>query len=324
MTFKTPPTVKRSDGEPRRVGFELEFTGLTLQQTSEELQQALGGAIRHDSAAEHSLETEDLGTFNIELDWSYLKRKAEKAQSEDEGHEWVDILQKAATLVVPMEVVCPPIAIDDLGVLDTMVESLREAGAKGTEDSLIAAFGVHINPEIPSLDATTIDRYLKAFALLQWWLVRAHQVDVSRRLSPYVDLYPEAYLEAVLEASQPDMDQIISTYLEHNATRNRALDMLPMLAEIDGQWVRAAVDDDNIKARPTFHYRLPNCLIEMPGWSLASSWNLWWVVEQLAEDPKNLASLGRELLDSSRLLLGVNRKRWTERMQEWLGDQGWV
>lgn len=324
MTFKTPPTVKRSDGEPRCVGFELEFTGLTLQQTSDQLQRALGGTIRHDSAAEHSLETDDLGTFNIELDWGYLKRKADQAQSEDEGHEWVDFLQKAATLVVPIEVVCPPIAVHDLSALDRMVEFLREAGAKGTEDSLIAAFGVHINPEIPSLDAPTLDRYLKAFALLQWWLVRAHQVDVSRKVTPFVDLYPEAYLKAVLEASQPDMDQIISAYLEHNATRNRALDMLPMLAEIDEKRVRAAVDDDNIKARPTFHYRLPNCMIETPGWSLASSWNLWWVVEQLAENPKHLASLGKELLDSSRLLLGVNRKKWVERMQQWLSDQGWA
>ena len=103
--------------------------------------------------------------------------------------------------------------------------------------------------------------------------MQAHQVDFTRKLSPYLDLYPEAYLKAVLSESHPDMDWILSTYLEHNATRNRALDMLPMLAEIDEQQVRSVVDDPKIKARPTFHYRLPNCLIEMPNWSLASSWN---------------------------------------------------
>ena len=167
MAFKTPPTTTRSDGEPRRVGFELEFTGLTLQQTAQQLQQALGGKIIQNSAAEQALETAALGTFNIELNRDYLKRKADEARDTDEGHEWVNFLQQAATLVVPMEVVCPPIAIDDLNTLDMMVDALRAAGAKGTEDSPIAAFGVHINPEIPRLDAATLDRYSKAFAFLQ-------------------------------------------------------------------------------------------------------------------------------------------------------------
>lgn len=324
MIFKTPPTMYRSDDAPRRVGFELEFSGLTLQQTVHRLQQALGGEVVQGSAAEYALETTDLGTFNVELDWDYLKRKADEAEASDEGHKWVNFLQQAATMVVPMEVVCPPIAIGDLAVLDKMVEELRAAGAKGTSDSPLAAFGVHINPEIPALDAPTLDRYLKAFVLLQWWLVQAHQVDVTRKLSPYVDLYPEPYLESVLSEQQPDIEQILGTYLEHNATRNRALDMLPMLAEIDEQAVRSVVDDPRIKARPTFHYRLPNCLIEDPDWSLARSWNYWCVVEKLAEDADSIQVLGEEFLDSARPLLGVNRKKWEERMQQWLSDRGWV
>ncbi len=324
MTFTTPPTTTRSDGKLRRVGFEIEFNGLTLRETTRQLQAVLGGDIVEKSAAEHALENTGLGTFNAELDWDYLKRKAGDAEETDSGHEWVNFLRQAATLVVPMEVVCPPLAITELDCLDNMIGALRDAGAKGTADSATAALGVHINPEIPALDAATLDRYLKAFALLQWWLVDAHEVDVARRLSPYVDLYPESYLEAVLAQSQPDMQQILSTYLAHNATRNRALDMLPLLTEIDEQAVRAEVDDPRIKARPTFHYRLPNCHIEMPDWSLANSWNLWCVVEQLAAESDSITSLGQEFQERSRLLLGVNRKQWEKRMQQWLSDRGWV
>ena len=324
MTFKTPPNHKTQNGNPRRVGFELEFSGLTLQQAAQQLQNSLGGELKQNTAAEQSLVTDKLGTFNIELDWDYLKRKAIAANDNDKGHEWVDFLQQAATGIVPMEVVCPPIAIQDLDALNVMVDGLRKAGAKGTKDSPLAAFGVHVNTEIPQLDAPTLDRYLKAFALLQWWLVDANQVDMARKLSPYVDLYPEAYLKAVLSASEPDMDTIFNTYLEHNPTRNRALDMLPMLAEIDEARVRAVVDDPKIKNRPAVHYRLPNCLIEDPDWSLANSWNIWLVVEKLAEDKESLDKLAQQFLNSSRVMLGVDRKKWEGVMQQWLSDQGWV
>jgi len=323
MTFKLPPSLTTDEGMPRRVGYELEFIGLTLQQTAGLLQTVMGGDLKQESDAEFSLEA-SLGTFNIELDWDYLKRKASQAKVADEGHDWVEFLRQAATGIVPTEVVCPPIAMEELGALDVMVDALRDAGAKGTEHSPIAAYGVHINPEISRLDAPTLDRYLKAFSLLQWWLVEAHQVDLTRKLSPYVNLYPDAYLEAVLSVSDPDMNTIFSTYLEHNPTRNRALDLLPMLSEVDEDKVRAVVDDPRIKPRPTFHYRLPNCLIEDPAWSLANSWNIWWVVEKLADDQCGLESLSEEFLDRTRLLLGVNRNKWQGRVQRWLRDQGWV
>jgi len=323
MQFRSPPQTTTTDGAVRRVGFELEFTGLTLEQAAEQLHNTFGGKLNKDSAAEQSLQTDDFGTFNIELDWDYLKRKAKEARQQDDGHEWVGFLQQAASHVVPLEIVCPPIPLDQLERLDELVAALRKAGAKGTDDSVIAAYGVHINPELPSLDAATIDRYLKAFALLQWWLVDAHEVDPTRKLSPYVDLYPEAYLEAVLSESNPDMDTLFDQYLKHNATRNRALDLLPLLAEIDEPRVREVVDDPKIKARPTFHYRLPNCMVERDDWSLASSWNLWCVVEQLAADPKAIQTLTERFMDRSRPLIGVSRSTWQKDISQWLSDRGW-
>ncbi len=322
--FTPPPVLHKQDGTPRRVGFELEFTGLTLDQTVAALNASLGGVVAEISAAERKLEVEDLGAFNIELDWEYLKRTAAEQAKTEAGGDWVDLLSQAATLLVPMEVVCPPIPIADLDRLNPMVEALRQAGAVGTEHSPIAAYGVHVNTEIPQLDATTLHAYLRAFALLQWWLVKDLQVDITRKISPYIDLYPQAYQEQLLSRSEPTLDQVIADYLQYNATRNRALDLLPILAEIDSGRVRRAVDDPKIQARPAFHYRLPDCHIEKREWSLHDPWNNWLVVERLADRPEALDELARAFLAAQRPIIGVGRPAWVEFVDQWLKDHGLV
>ncbi|SJN56069.1 Putative amidoligase enzyme [Vibrio ruber DSM 16370] len=324
MSFKMPPITDTQNGDVRKVGFELEFTGLTLEQALEPLCSILGGQVEQRSAVEFGVRTDNLGTFNIELDWDFLKRKAKSAWQKDDGHELVDILHQAALPVVPLEIVSPPIPLDQLEPLNQLIPALRKAGAKGTEDSLIAAFGVHINPELPDLTAATINNYLKAFALLQWWLVDAHDVDPTRRLSPYIALYPEAYVKTLLNDNSADMDHLFESYLTHNPTRNRALDLLPLLAEIDADRVRQVVGDPKIKARPTFHYRLPDCRIEDAGWDLTKSWDLWCVVERLAADPQAIEILAMRFLKSERPLIGVDRKVWVKEISQWLNDQGWV
>jgi hypothetical protein len=281
----------------------------------------LGGRLLSVTAAEQVVEVEGLGQFNVELDWAYLKRKAEETEQGGDGGEWLEPLSQAAALLVPIEVVCPPIPIGELTALDPMVGALRAAGAVGTEESLLAAYGVHINTEIPLLDAATLSSYLRAFAALQWWLVDAHQVDLTRKVTPYIDLYPEAYLKRLLSRRESTMDEIFSDYLEHNATRNRALDLLPLLAEIDSDRVRQAVDDPRIKARPAFHYRLPNCHIEKPGWTLAESWNTWCVLERLVDRNEDLDALAAEFLAADRPFLGVSRSDWVGLVDRWLRDR---
>jgi len=322
--FARPPRMDKEDGSPRRVGFELEFSGVTLDRALRAVQSALGGELVAESSAERVLRSDRLGEFHIELDWDFLKRKASGRARGSEGNAWLEQLSEAAALLVPVEVVCPPIPIAQLAALDAPVDALRDAGAVGTEESLIAAYGVHINPEIPQLDEITLFAYLRAFAILQWWLVDAHEVDATRKVSPYIDLYPEAYLRQVLSRSGATMDEIFRDYLEHNATRNRALDLLPLLAEVDGQRVRGMVHDPKIKARPTFHYRLPNCHIEHPDWSLAAEWNTWCVVERLADRRDDLDALAAEFLAADRPLLGVSRGDWVARVDRWLQDHALV
>lgn len=322
--FEMPPRTERDDGGKRRVGFELEFSGIGLEVASEALQSSLGAEETSKTAAERLLKVDGLGQFNVELDWAYLKKRAAEEGLSRIEDEWIEQLGRTAAAVVPVEVVCPPIAVTNLDVLDPMIEALRGAGAVGTDESLLAAYGVHINPEVPSLNAATIHAYIRAFAVLQWWLVDELEVDKTRRVTPYIDPYPEAYMTRVLAQPETDMDELFSDYLEHNATRNRALDMLPMLAEIDEARIREAVDDDRVKARPTFHFRLPNCEIDQADWSLAAAWNAWCVVEKLAARPEALDALARQFLDASRPLLGVNRQNWVEQVGEWLDDHGLV
>ncbi len=322
--FRMPPITHTADGKMRRVGFELEFTGLSLEETASILQRALGGKLHTRSSAERHLEVEGLGTFNIELDWDYLKRTAAEAENGERDREWTDLLSQAAHLVVPLEVVCPPLPLDQLPALHALVEGLRQAGAQGTDDSPIAAYGVHINPEIGTLDVNALHDYLRSFALLQWWLAEAHALDLARRISPYIDLYPDSYLKALLSERPPSMVRLISDYLTHNPTRNRGLDLLPLLTQIDAQQVRLEVDDPKVKARPAFHYRLPNSHVERPGWSLADEWNRWWVVESLAQRPAELDRLSRSFISQWRPVLGVNRRTWQEYMASWLNDHGLV
>lgn len=321
--YRQPSALRDAEGGLRTVGFEVEFTGVSLADTVSAVEQAFPASTRKSStAAACDLEIEDLGLFSIEIDWEFLQQQAGET-GDVQPDDWVKLLSQAAELVVPVEVVCPPVAVDRLHELVPMTDALRDAGAQGTASSLIAAYGVHINPSSPALDNITVCNYLRAFGLLQWWLVEAHAVDLTRRASSYVDLYPEAYLRHLFSTGEaPDMEQLINDYLAHNPTRNRALDMLPLFGEVNESLVRDAVPDNRIKTRPTFHYRLPNCHVDRRDWSLADSWNVWWTVDELAQRPDDLDTLAARYLDQHRAILGVKRNSWVEFMDQWLRHRG--
>jgi hypothetical protein len=47
---------------------------------------------------------------------------------------------------VPCELVSSPVAFDKLHRFDRATAVLRDAGAKGTQDGALYAFGLHFNP----------------------------------------------------------------------------------------------------------------------------------------------------------------------------------
>lgn len=313
--YKQPSVLHTDQQRLRRVGVEIEFGSLGLEQVCEQVLDAFGGEVGQATAAEQSIAVPELGEFNVEVDWQLLKKLSSEEQIPS---EIMAALSQAATVVVPVEIVCPPLPIDKIQVLDVLIDKLRKAGAEGTESSFLSAFGVHINTEIPNLEATTLDNYLRAFVLLQSWLVRENKVDLSRRITPYIDLYPDQYLERVLRREQPDMDTLMDDYLEFNATRNRALDLLPLLSEINSERVEKDIDDSRIKARPTFHYRLPDCRISDAQWNLAEPWNLWCVVESLAADVESLKALTEAALQENSGAIALTQSSWLERIDQWL------
>ncbi|MBC7171885.1 MAG: amidoligase family protein, partial [Polyangiaceae bacterium] len=71
-----------------------------------------------------------------------------------------------------------------------------------------------------------------------------------------------------------------------------------------------------VKARPAFHYRLPNCELAQSGWSPALDWNRWVVVERLANTKELLEELSNAYLESDDRMLLPGKSGWTERVHE--------
>jgi hypothetical protein len=193
---------------------------------------------------------------------------------------------------------------------------LRDSQADGTRASLLYVFGFQLNPQVPDTTADVLVRYLKAYLALEDWLVAVTDVYLPRRLSPFVDSFPGDYKGLVLDpAYAPSLSALIDDYLEYNPTRNRGLDLLPVFALVEPGMVRERVDaPEDVRPRPTFHYRLPNCLVDEPAWSFALEWNRWVEVERLAEDPLRLLSVSRDVLSLSSSL---GPDEWIERGRAW-------
>lgn len=294
-----PARARKSEGEERRLGLELEFIGLDLRRTAEIVQKCFGGEKQPLSDYELRLEGTEFGDFQVELDFAYLKKmgreKRDRKDMENQAFALAEnVMAEIARHLVPVEIVCPPTGLSELWRYNDLVSDLRRAGAKGTKHSPQYAFGVHMNPELPDLETKTILHYLQAFLCLYPWLIDRGEVDLSRRITPYIDPVGKKYLRLLMDRNyEPDLESLINDYLEFNPTRNRALDMLPLFAYLDEDRVRARVEDERIKSRPTLHYRLPNCQVDEAGWSLAQPWRDWLQVEYLANDTERLSIVRR-------------------------------
>lgn len=321
-----PPRQERGDGSMRRLGVEFEFSGLSLARLSELVPQSTGGRSHVVSDYEAEVHDTPWGTFVIELDFAFLKEMGrEQADPTVERNSLEELseslLAALAKQVVPFEIVTPPIPFDELAVVDQLIGHLRRAGARGTRHSPLYAFGLHLNVELPDVEAGTITRYLQAFGLLFDWLRERCHPDFSRRLSPYIEPFPAEYLRLILQPDYaPDRDQLIDDYLHHNPTRNRALDMLPTFAHLDEDRVRRTVKDPRVKARPALHYRLPNCQIDEPDWRWRDLWRDWLQVEHLVEDPDRLQSMAAAYLESHEGMVGRLVSDWPRQTRAWLLD----
>jgi len=323
-----PPRLETEAGEPRRIGVEIELGGLGIPRVAEVVQAVLGGDLRPYSDYEAFVTGDPAGDWAVELDFRLLKARARERLEAGTALDAIDegverLLRFGAEQVVPVEVVSPPLPMPRLPEVQRLIAALREAGALGTSDNALYAFGVQLNPELPACDAATITAYLKAFLVLYDWLRQEAAPDLTRRITGFAEAFPREYVERVLAPGyQPDLPALIDDYLRENPTRNRALDLLPLFLHLDESRVRGAVEDERVKARPTLHYRLPNCEIGRPDWGLHVPWRCWLQVEHLACDPERLAAAAggyREFLARG---VGAWLDEWPRHLQRWLIDSG--
>lgn len=319
-----PPVTTNSEGSPRRIGIEIEFAGLAPAEILAAVTGQIGGDVYRRTRFEYEIRDSALGDLVLELDAEYLKDLARDSSPEENRSELEriteDVLAGAAQVVVPWEIVTAPITMDRIREVEPLVGALRRRGARGTRHSPWYAFGLHLNPEMPALDAGTILSYLRAYTCLYDWLVDREQLDPSRKwFTPYIETFNAAYVDLILtEDYQPAIGRLIDDYLDANPTRNKSLDMLPLFAWIDAPRVASRVDDPRIQARPALHYRLPNCDIDREDWNIGVPWRHWLEVEYLACDREQLTracrAFRRELSRGPRLF----KTRWIEQCESWL------
>lgn len=319
-----PPRRQNHEGQERRVGVEFEFTGLSMEHIARLLRDTVGGQIDPLSPYEYKIRDTPVGDFKVELDYAYLKKLGRREARGDDLKADIerlseDMLAAVAKQVVPFEIVCPPIALGKLAILEDVVRALRAAGARGTANSPIYAFGMHFNQELPALDVATVRDYLRGYVVLYDWLKQASQVDVSRRVFPFIQPYPREYHRLVTAADYgPDMAGLIDDYLQHNASRNRALDMLPLFSHIDEARVAVAVEDELVNARPTLHYRLPNCEIEREDWNIGVAWRHWLRVEHLVAQPERLQQACAAYNEHLDVPLSGLMSDWSDKVAPWV------
>lgn len=325
--YPSAPVIEHREGEPRRVGVEIEFAGPGLGAVSDLVAATFEGEVSERGRHRQTVTT-PMGEFRIEVDVELLHELAERPPEEGALLRALrevaqDLLEDAAEGIAPLEVVSPPLQFERIADMDRLCRALSDAGAEGTDDAFINAFGVHFNPELPDDDPHSIGDHIRAYALLDPWLREVREVDASRRITPFIDPYPGDYLALILEPGyQRDLIGLIDDYLAHNPTRNRALDMLPSFSHLDPDRVAAEVDDPKVKARPTFHYRLANCRIGHPDWSVTDEWRCWLLVEHLAADGERLEALCAAVHRRLSTPLGEWIADWKDIVEDWVSEHG--
>lgn len=285
MTQWTPaplPRPENAKGATRRIGVEIEFAGLDLDETAHTVVDVLGGAPERNGAQTQVIRDSALGDITVELDTT-LKRFGDNTA--------VDNLLDAARQVIPVEIVTEPLTPSELVPLDALRAALSRAGARGSRDGVLFGFGVHLNVEITGTNDPHFADTVQAYALLEHALRAEMSLDTTRRLLPFVQPWPPGFVTDLLAQAHPTVDDLLPLYARHIQSRNHGLDLLPILKWADPDGYAQHFVNVSSGARPAFHFRLPESRIDEDTWSLAQSWSQWRRVETVAADADMRAAL---------------------------------
>ncbi|WP_262300086.1 amidoligase family protein [Microvirga sesbaniae] len=280
--LSSPPLIAAS-GSLRCVGVEIEFLGPSAQAAAEVLAHDLGGSCVTVDPHAFQVTGTRLGSLLVETDLRHVHPNRHPELGLRLGPRVAAWLGTLASPFVPRELITAPISITRLPEVDTVVHSLRAAGAYGRGAVLWDSLGLHFNIDPPRLDAATVTAFLKAFLLVSDRLRQETAHGSYRRALVLPPDYPQAYKRQVLDPDYwPDLPNLTDDYLAANPTRRRALDLLPLLTHFDQERVRSVLPHEKIGPRPVFHYRLPQAHLSDPAWSILPDWERWMSVERLA------------------------------------------
>ena len=326
--FKRPPITINFKGEERSAGFEFEFTGVEMEAAAGLIQALYGGEINKISTYTFEIFDTQFGNFKLELDAQLLNEKKYEPMLKSIGidisnlkniHSIEGKIKDFASSIVPYEITTPPIRISQIYNLNQLIEGLRTLKAKGTGSSIFYAFGMHINPEISDASTETLLNHLRAYVLLDPWIRHDASINLSRQVTPFIKEFKEDFIQLILHPDyKPTLEEFIRDYFMFDNSRNRPLDLLPLFMYLNREHTVPFLKDTLTMPRPAYHYRLPDCSIEDPRWSLASEWNRWVLVETLAEDENALKKYAATYLDMKKeILLGFESK-WVNTIQDWI------
>lgn len=287
-----------------RIGFEIEFFGLDARKAAEVAAEAVGGHLRVEATHRATLLDSAVGKLKFTLDTRFAGPAAAEPGLFDRALDGLELRETAADLLaafVPVEMITEPLSRDRFEAVDRIIGALRAAGAAGTGDSPVSAFGLHLNVELDPLDGARAIRIAAAYAFVEPWLRAQMGLDLARRVTPFIDPYPADYVTelATLFATgePPGMAAFIALYGIWNPTRNRGLDLWPLLGAFDLDAATEALGEPVKNPRPAFHYRLPDSRLSEPGWTPAGEVARWDAVERLADDEAAFAAVRDAWLD---------------------------
>ena len=316
----TPPRPTTVDGSARHVGVEIEFALLDCVETAAIVQRMFGGKVEEIDPHRYRIQGTRLGDFTVELDMMF----AHPQHPANHAKGFVELVEDTfryavgavGSLWMPFEIAMPPVTFGQLDEIYRLIAALREGGAIGTQANPLHAFGMHLNVEIADTSADYVLDHMKAFMLLSPWLRDQIVIDPTRDLAPYIERFPNDYVIKVIDpAYRPDLAGLIEDYLAANPTRNRELDMLPVLAYLDRERIFRVIDDAHVRPRPAFHYRLPDSRVDAPDWGVVPDWNRWVEVERLAADPTRLEQMAQAYISCC---AGEVPADWHDRARQWI------
>jgi len=326
--FIEPEIKNNYKNELRHVGFELEFSNIDIKEIVSIMEKEFNLQANKINNYLYELHSE-YGDFILELDFELLtKQKLQtKAKelcqkigidiSKEEINSIENFIAELSRDIVPYEISTPPLPLDKIELVENIVEKLKQNNARGTKHKIYYAFGLHINIEVISVEVKSLLAYLRAYVILQDFINKDAKIDLARKITPFIDNFKNDYIKYILDENyDPSRDKFIEDYLKFNPSRNRSLDMLPILAFLDEKRVRKVLPNEKIKPRPAFHYRLSNSNIGEKNWKVSNEWNRWILIENLANNEESLKQLSTEYLKY--LDKFINLESWEKKVAKWL------